>query len=166
MKLPLFLSSAVLSAVLAWSPLSLALSQRYSATDCHVDAKPWNTDFVYNAQIANLISGRLYLYCPVQDDDRFPKTAITTLNVHAYDGQMLASLPITAAACVSYWSTAGGTCGTAASTNGTVANPTLSPSLSAWSSAADFGYLYVSLEQTSGGTSSNSPALRGFFTAD
>jgi len=112
--------------------------------------------------ISNKTPLYLNLYCPVRDDERFPKQEIKTLNVHLFDGHPGASAY--AKACVTYWHGNGGSCsGTSASTSWGVENYTLKPSTSVWSAstAGHFGYVLVTLPPT-GSYWSN---LRGFFTA-
>jgi hypothetical protein len=102
-------------------------------------------------------------HCPVNDDDRFKKEQIVTLNVHGHDNHP--TQHVWAWACVTYWGTDGGTCGGSVTSSG-VGNYTLSPPKTGIFDLAhqgDFGYVLLGIPPRNGGDSPST--VRGIFTS-
>jgi hypothetical protein len=88
------------------------------------------------------------LYCAVQDDTAFPKTAVTGINVHGHDGSSNGAVNVYA--CVDYYGSLGGACGVGATSGGPFTGDfTAQPSPSVWQSdGPDWGYVSVRLFST------------------
>lgn len=93
------------------------------------------------------------IYCPVQDDDRLPKTAVETAIIHPATGSpVLPNTTFTAQLCSAVWSMAGGSCGNAfyggKGTTPFIVTRTVTPAaFSAWTAteANDFAYVKIVL---------------------
>lgn len=147
-------SSAAL--IMAGSSTAGAVSQRQHAYECFAESNVT----VPNGVLHSSPLGGANVYCPFADDDRFPKTAVTTLNVHGYS-RIAGS--VTAAACIKYYGSVGGACNTSSGSTATGVF-TLSPAKTYWGAAYanDFAYVQVYLAPTVGGIENQ---LYGIFTA-
>lgn len=148
-----------------------ALQRRVSAAACFVPrAHTAQAEFGYSSSVYGLNNAlntnpSLSVQCPMPDDTYFPKTSVAYVNVHGYDPA--STVQACAYACVTYWGTNGGTCGDIkCSGNAFVGDYTVSPPLTAWTTAYanDFAYLRVGVGQTS--TSAPRGTIRGFFLSD
>jgi hypothetical protein len=133
--------------------------RRQSATFCTPITSAYQSIRSDSGAIGNGSSSAIRLVCPILDDSHLPKDQISTIYVDAFDGS--ASAALDARACVSFWSSVGGSCGpaSASSTSGT-GMITLAPSSSVWAGfITDYGYLVINLPPISGSSVS---AVKGY----
>jgi hypothetical protein len=141
-----FLASAVVGGILAYAGEASAVWRRQSAMSCVLDSADshWvlsEQNAVYTTNhLANQSTSSITLMCPALDDSLLAKTSVTTFNVH---GSNLTGNSVSVKVCYSEYDSAGGSCGSA--TSSSAVNYTLTPNLSAWSSAQHFGYVLVTL---------------------
>ena len=163
-------ASAALATYVALSPAtSEAMDRRDSASSCMLPESYYVPNLSGASYPSSTTEGTSWwrtdydksISCPYRDDDRFRRDQVNQLNVHVYDGHT--SLDIETRACVQYYHTGGGSCGTAATSSG-VGDKTLAPGLGAWSAAnqSHFGYIYVNLPRKQGAAPS---AVRGWWSS-
>ena len=162
--LSLFACGAIVSSLAFSATTASALYKRESATACMIRTDTDNAVYIGSSGVWNYSTvANQSIGCAVNDDDRFRKQDIVTLNIHGYDGST--TLPVEAVTCVSYWGSNGGACGSWVDSSwGGTGNYTLSPPLTYWTSNyyADFGFVYVTLPKYESSVSS----FRGYFIAN
>jgi hypothetical protein len=163
----IFLSSMVLTSVAFQEGTAGAWWRRQSGYTCMVDTYAGNNSTSVGRNLSNAgpsnssTSNYAFLRCPLNDDSTGSNSGIVTLNVEVVDNST--TDVVFADACVQYWNSAGGTCGTtkqttAAGTGHFTLNPTL-----AWSSfPSDLGYVEVILPPFTGSSTS---MLTGIYTS-
>ncbi|MDI3290311.1 hypothetical protein [Polyangium sp. 15x6] len=157
----LFAVGAMFASVAVGASNAEALHKRESAMACF--ARGTTDSWTSSAGLSNYsTTDNLTINCAVNDDDRFKKEDVATLNMHGYNGN--SSTPIYAVACVSYYASNGGACGASSSAAG-VGNYTLSPARTYWTStyASDFGFVQLTLGTISGSSASS---FRGFYISN
>lgn len=166
---------STLAAVTVCGLLAMAIGQpqpadakwtRSNLFNCRVDSES-APDTSYGA-IWNADPGsELLVRCAVRDTDRYPKYNITHLNIHGYDAHGYGN--ICAKACVTYYDSNGGGCGSTACSSGWGVQSTLSPALTYWAGDyyTDFGYIQINVppRYDYGGLWFYSN-VRGFYTDD
>lgn len=164
----LFMLGFVAAGVLAVSPAE-AKYQRYSGVFCtNVEFATQNINVDVTPSWYGMVdtgTSAADLSCPVDDDLRFPKSAVNTLNVYVRDENTADD--VAAYACVTTYPSNGYACGTGDDT-GVFSNTgdyTLHPDLSIWQSSSysgAFPFVFVYLPSSTSNGSSN---LRGFYTS-
>lgn len=124
------------------TPVADAAWSRTHTTACY----PTSSSFTVGTNGVTGTTSNVGLYCPFDDDDRFAKGAVVTLNLHGFHSTSGGVASATAMACRTYWGSNGGACGSVDSYSG-YGNYTLHPALSQWAStySGDFGYVYWTL---------------------
>lgn len=164
-----FAAAAALSATLLAPQVAAAKYARVSASSCVVSKNGVWATYHNNALSNGDVDGLMDMNCPVPDDDYFPHHEIRTLNVHGYDRSTRAGDGMALAqACITFYATNSGSCGTLVSTPTTGTGMfTLLPSLTAWQDedyAYDFAFLFVRLPANDGGNARSN--FRGFYITD
>ena len=138
----------------------VAAERRIHASNCR-GLQEWHDDLLDMEGYGlgnNDSSGSTMADCPFDDDDAFRADLLQALNVHVYDAWngTGSAYDVGAQACITYWGSNGGACGSWADTLGNAGNYTLQPSRSVWSYDArfDFHFVRVSLAKKNGSVQS------------
>jgi hypothetical protein len=133
----IFAMSALASAA-ALLPIGAGAANRHgNAVDC---VNPGSTSIAYDSGNGQ-INGPGEVYCTFPDRDAMSQNSLTNLNLHGRDDNGSAAVQVFA--CVSYWNSTGGACGSAASSSD--GQYGISPSRTQWSGSGHFAYLKVNL---------------------
>ncbi len=133
--------------------------RRQSATYCMPITNTYQDVRSNSGAVGNGGTNPLRLVCPIHDDSAMDKVLVSYTNVDVYDGSTVAA--VDARACVTYWSSMGGACDSAAasSVSGT-GMTTLSPPVSVWAAnPSHYGYYVINLPIIQSGRVS---ALHGY----
>lgn len=158
----LLVAGAIVGSSLAQASLSNALSARYHASSC-VTSSHDDISYVEHG-ILNFSANPVFLTCPINDDDRFGKQNISTLNIHV---EQFSSEQFSAYVCSSSWSGMSASCGATAYPTATLpssTSKTITPSLTFWSSVYqnDFASIKIRIPAKSGSVSNR---VKGYFTS-
>jgi hypothetical protein len=97
---------------------------RHHAADCTVVSPPNRAYWTVNGVFANISGGNIHLYCPLFDNDAFPKAEMDQINLQIYDHDSGHSS--SARVCTTHPFVLGGVCENGPSTGvGFVGNTTL-----------------------------------------
>ncbi len=149
-----FMVSVVAGGILGYARESRAFWARQEASYCRA-MDPRNNTFAYGC---NYTATAVTLECPVKDTGINPKSSITTMSVFVSSNTTSASY---AARCVNFWSAPGTACGGGDFKSGVGMKTLNPPSMSQWT-AADFGFIDVTLagENASGAAT----CVKGYLT--
>ncbi|WP_437314936.1 hypothetical protein [Sorangium sp. So ce385] len=148
----LFAASAAIAAAVSLPETASAVSKQYPAHACQA-AEPG--PYIWSDAIAAPEVYRDY-YCPIIEDSALSKHDVTTLKVTGDD--LTTTGQAWAKACIlDTYAGSSGACGTASNSGSTAAFTgtfTLTPSRSYWTvgNAADFGYVFVHIPASAGGS--------------
>lgn len=155
-----FLIALVVASVGTMPLTANAKWTRTHASDCTtLGGIPIDTSWaMYNN---STIQDMVFL-CAINDDDRFLKQNVHTLNIHGWDGH--SQRRVSAMTCRSLWHTTGGGCSAMVQSAAENQHYTLRPALNQWNNATtgDFGYVWVRIPRK---TTSGISSLRGYYTA-
>jgi len=158
----------VVAGVLASAAPALAKDYRHNGSECELTyASDVSSQILQGGEVANdSTTDAMELTCPVHSSDYLRQQSINTANVHGYSGQAQSQDTTKwalAQACVKFYGSFGGNCGTLVAKNGS-GFFTLQPGLTAWKTyTADFAYYTVRLPSKVGGTRS---ALYGVWLSE
>lgn len=132
------------------STLALIISQpgeSYAAKEKRTPCIAGNSGITSDATFGPVFHSQQSNWCAWEDSTDFPAQSINAMNMHFWHSGSgtVAAGTIRARACVTFWNTAGGACGTAAQNSSFTApaRVDLSPSRSQWTSSTFGHFKYI-----------------------